>query len=112
VDTSIGLYDSFDELHVLIDDSIGTGNDIIIGNLESGGDMVVSVGGVLIPVDNTGTTMQDFQYHLASRRLPTGIYCADMLLKVPNSTWDVLAITYNIVRSTDSVSNFTFLKPV
>lgn len=111
VDTSIGLYDSFDEIHDLIDVSIGTGNDVIIGNLESGNDTVVSVGGVLIPVDNTTTTtMQDFQYHLASRRLPTGIYNADMILKVPNSTWDVLAITYNIVRSTDSVSNFTFSK--
>ncbi|CAM4344097.1 hypothetical protein [Flavobacterium terrigena] len=108
-DSGIGFYDSFDDLHVLIDDSIGTGNDIIIGNLDSGNDIVVSVGGILIPVDNT-TLLQDFQYHLAPRRLPTGVYNADILLKVPNSTWDVLAITYNIVKTINSVSNFTFTK--
>jgi hypothetical protein len=84
---------SFQELRALADASITENNDIIIKNTDYGTE-VISVGGVLIPGNNSPYKTA-WQYQLCPKPVD-GLVNFDMSFDVPDSSWEVASMIYHL----------------
>ena len=107
-DTFSENYEGFADVDGFIQDVISGNDDTIVDNTEEEGHTLVSVGGVLIPVD-TSNTAPDFTYQLCSKSIikpPFGLkYNADLSIVVPDASWQVANFDYTLERTDQDYSN-------
>lgn len=113
VDASlIEIFEDYNNLYNVIDDEIGNNNDVIIQNSGSDAPELVSVGGVIIPVEPT-LLLNNFEYQLATTTFILNRIKATLKFVVPDFSWQIAYIDYTLGRSTgDFTATQTFHKRV
>ncbi|MFD2917083.1 hypothetical protein [Psychroserpens luteus] len=107
-DTFSENYEGFADVDGFIQDVISGNDDTIVDNTEEEGHTLVSVGGVLIPVD-TSNSLPNFSYQLCSKSIikpPFGLkFNADLSIVVPDTSWQVANFDYTLERTDQDYSN-------
>ncbi|WP_298901161.1 hypothetical protein [uncultured Psychroserpens sp.] len=107
-DTFTEDYEGFTDIDGHIHEVISGNDNTISENAEDEGTTLVSVGGVVVPV-NTGNTFPDFSYQLCSKPIvkpPFGLkYNADLRISVPDASWQVASFDYTLERTDQDHTN-------
>ncbi|WP_298893674.1 hypothetical protein [uncultured Psychroserpens sp.] len=107
-DTFAEDYEGFTDIDGHIQDVISGNDDTIVENTEDEDTTLVSIGGVVVPVDTTNTS-SDFSFQLCSKAvrklfLPT-IHNADLSIVVPDASWQVASFDYTLERTDEDFTN-------
>ncbi|MDH7913760.1 hypothetical protein [Winogradskyella sp. SYSU M77433] len=104
--------EGFTDLDNVIQDVISDNENTIVDNTQDEGNTFVSIGGVVVPVDNTDTS-PDFSYELCFTPKTVlsigGYYFANLGLKVPDPSWQISGIDYTLHRSDGDYTDDTIL---
>ena len=104
--------EGFTDLDNVIQDLISDNENTIVDNTQDEGNTFVSVGGVVVPVDNTDIS-PDFSYELCFRSKSVfstgGYYFANLGLKVPDPSWQISGIDYTLHRADGDYTSDTIL---
>lgn len=102
-----------------IEDVVSDNNQIIADNTENEEDVLVSVGGMIVPVEHSGPS-EVFSYQICPKfKKPFPYYArrynADMSIVLPNASWSVVSFDYTLERTDADYSNngqqtYTLLK--
>ena len=107
-DTFVEDYEGFADIDGHVHEIISENDNTISENTEDEGTTLVSVGGVVVPVE-TGNTFPDFSYQLCSKpivRPPFGLkYNADLRISVPDASWQVASFDYTLERTDQDYTN-------
>ncbi len=100
---------SFSEIDSLIKDASSKSNSIIVENTDTDTEAYTSIGGVLIPVARTVAV--PFTYQICPKYVYKG-FTFDLALTVPDSSWEVNNISYELtpVNGSASISSDYFTK--
>lgn len=92
---------TFAEVSSVINENVEKLNNTIIENTQGNEEIYTSIGGVLIPTARTIAV--PFTYQLCPKFVYKG-YTQDLALTVPDSSWDVSYISYNLIPNGTSTS--------
>ncbi|OUS01597.1 hypothetical protein A9Q86_07425 [Flavobacteriales bacterium 33_180_T64] len=107
-DTFAEDYEGFADVEGYIHEIISGNDTTIVDNTEDEGTTLVSIGGVVVPVD-TSNPLPDFSFQLCSKPIikpPFGLkYNADLKIKVPDASWEVSNFDYTLERTDQDYNN-------
>ncbi|MGG5209245.1 hypothetical protein ACQWU4_09860 [Chryseobacterium sp. MIQD13] len=99
---------TFSEITSLVQESIEKTNRIIAENTETNIEGYTSIGGVIVPMAKAAAV--PFTYQLCPKDLYR-FYGLDMSLSVPDSSWDISGVYYELVSSVVSpITGSSFVK--
>ena len=101
-------YEGFADVDGFIHDVISGNDDTVVDNTEEEGNTLVSVGGILIPVDTTNSS-PSFSYQLCSKAIRKLFFPkthnADLSIVVPDFSWQVASFDYTLERTDQDFTN-------
>ncbi|MCS3867719.1 nitrogen regulatory protein PII-like uncharacterized protein [Chryseobacterium ginsenosidimutans] len=101
--------DTFTEITSVINETVERLNNIILENTQSNEEVYTSIGGVIVPTARTISV--PFTYQVCPKFLYKE-YVNDLALTVPDASWDVSYISYNLTPngSTTSIDGDYYVK--
>ena len=107
-DTFAEDYEGFTDVDGNILEVISDNNDTIADNTEDEGTTLISIGGVIVPVDTSGS-LPDFSFQICSKPIIKALhqlnYNADLSITVPDASWQVATFDYTLHRTDQDYSN-------
>lgn len=101
-------YEGFADVDGFIHEVISGNDNTIVDNTEEEENTLVSVGGILIPVDTTNSA-PNFSYQLCSKAVRKLFFPkthnADLSIVVPDFSWQVASFNYTLERTDQDFSN-------
>ncbi|WP_126653040.1 hypothetical protein [Chryseobacterium aureum] len=100
---------TFSEIDILVKEAVEKSNNIIVENTNTDNERYTSIGGVLIPVARTVAV--PFTYQICPKYVYKG-FTFDIALTVPDSSWEVNHISYELTpgNGSASISSDSFTK--
>lgn len=100
---------TFGEITSVINENVEKLNNTIVENTQGSEETYTSIGGIMVPVART--TSVPFTYQVCTK-LVYKQYVLDLALNVPDSSWDVNGISYQVTPSGTSttIDNSYFVK--
>ncbi|RKE78606.1 hypothetical protein [Chryseobacterium sp. AG363] len=92
---------TFSEIDILVKEAVEKSNNIIVENTNTEHERYTSIGGVLIPVARTVAV--PFTYQICPKYVHKG-FTFDIALTVPDSSWEVSNISYNLTPGNGSAN--------
>ncbi len=103
--------EGFEDLQNYISGEIDHNNDIISENSSNDETVHVSLGGILVPLDN-GSTQSNFSFQLCSKLVRQSItnpsigkFNADIEITLPEPSWELASFDYIVSRTDGDYSN-------
>ncbi|WP_334126345.1 hypothetical protein [Empedobacter brevis] len=98
-------YESFHDVLKAVEEKIALQDQLIVANTEVEKQQFLNVGGVFLPVSNTGINLKLPEYNLCTKRKnDTGIYDIDFSFQVPDQSFVIKNVSYVIE---DEIKAFT-----
>ncbi|WEK69012.1 MAG: hypothetical protein P0Y62_14300 [Candidatus Chryseobacterium colombiense] len=109
LETSLEGRNTFAEITSAINEAVEKLNNIILENTQGSEETYTSIGGIIVPVARTVSV--PFTYQVCPKFVYKA-YTQDLALTVPDSSWDVSYISYNLIpkNSTTSIDSDYFVK--
>ncbi|MPS64076.1 MAG: hypothetical protein DI622_00915 [Chryseobacterium sp.] len=109
LEASLEGRNTFAEITSAINEAVEKLNNIILENTQGSEETYTSIGGVIVPVARTVSV--PFTYQVCPKFVYKA-YTQDLALTVPDSSWDVSYISYNLIpkNSTTSIDSDYFVK--
>ncbi len=100
---------TFAEISSLINDTVERLNNTIVENTQGSEEIYTSIGGIMVPVARTVSV--PFTYQVCTK-LVYKQYVLDLALNVPDSSWDISGISYQVTPAGTSttIDNSYFVK--
>lgn len=101
LETSLEGINTFAEVTLAVNEAVEKLNATILENTQSNEEAYTSIGGVIVPVERTVSI--PFTYQVCSKFIYKA-YTQDLAITVPDSSWDVSYISYNLIPNNSSTS--------
>lgn len=103
-ETLVANFDNFNNFNEIVDDEVTNNNNVIINETETNNTDIVSVGGVLIPIEST-PSLNVFEYQLSTSPFLLNRVKASLRFLVPDFSWQISYIEYTLTRTTGDYSD-------
>lgn len=101
LETSLEGINTFAEVTLAVNEAVEKLNATILENTQSNEEAYTSIGGVIVPLARTVAV--PFTYQVCSKFIYKA-YTQDLAITVPDSSWDVSYISYNLIPNNSSTS--------
>ncbi|MCA6066942.1 hypothetical protein JI747_007120 [Chryseobacterium sp. RG1] len=101
LETSLEGINTFAEVTLAVNEAVEKLNAAILENTQSNEEAYTSIGGVIVPVARTVSV--PFTYQVCPKFIYKA-YTQDLAITVPDSSWDVSYISYNLIPNNSSTS--------
>lgn len=99
----IEVFEDYNNLYDIIDNETSTNNSVLIENSNSESTEFISVGGVLIPVEET-PTLNVFEYQLSTSTFILNRIKASLKVVVSDFSWQIAHLEYTLSKTLDNYS--------
>lgn len=101
LEASLDGRDTFAEINSVINETVEKLNNTILENTQGNEETYTSIGGIIVPVARTTSVPFTFQ---VCPKFTYKAYTQDLAITVPDSSWDVSYISYNLIPNNSSIS--------